>query len=444
MKKALIVGMEKCVDAAIGVPPHAVADAVALAEMLGDACGFEDVRLLESPSREELLDTAADMAGSLGLHDSFLFVFFGRGFASRHGDLSLVCADDRLDALQGGEGGVSVHILETVTRKNGVNRAFFVAASAPDLNGGGGKFGLYGKFPEVVFPEGEETHVMLCQSGRLPADSDCIGKEHGVFAEALLDILRENGPEPLDIGETFGDAFALRTGEVCANNGLSRLAPLFRLSGVPFPLVGDAGAECLAREEAERLAREEAERKAMEVSALRVKAEALRAARELLVRTLAARERELARKNSWETVPCSPKSLAKQSSQQPQSDSSDPFLHRWELHPRILAAPQSVPEPGESVTEPEIRGWTASTTAVTIWGINIVFVGILASGSSGGEVGGWFALFLIVWVVFVCIEAAKYNSPKKGGVAVPSDWAQVMCAIGTLLGLSLLLALVAD
>lgn len=401
MKKALIVGMGECVDAAIGAPRHAVADSAALAEMLGDDCGFEVAHLLESPSREELLDAAADMAGSLGPHDSFLLAFFGRGFVTRHGDLSLVCADDHLDALQSGEGGVPFHVLETITRRGGVNRAFLVAASAPDWDGGGGRFGLYGKIHEVDFPEGDEARVILCQSERLPADSDCIGKEHGVFAEALLGILRGSGPAPLDIDEAIVDAFASRMGEACESNGLAQIAPMFRLYGAPFPLVGDAGADRRAREEAERLAR----------AAARADAEELRTARELLVRTLAARERGLALNTFQESTPYSLGPAVKQSPLQP--DSPDKLLHPWEWEPQASAPPQNVPEPEEPAAGSEIRGWSPSTSALLIWGVDIALFLVVADRERILIGEFWGAFLIVAWTFGLVREMVVWNTPKK-------------------------------
>ncbi len=241
MKKALLIGVENYGDSAFADSHSAISDVRELAVYFGHF-GFE-TRILENPGADEMLCAVSAMADGLGKGDQFLLFYTGRGAVGQAGEQILAGADDGLERLASGDGGIPLYLLEATTRSGGFDRAFLIDISAPGFADGGDRLGLMRKFASLDIPAGGPSSCCVLRSSeRLIGDQECGSDKHGAFAEALLDILEEKAGGPLSIDEAFAEDVKARMAERSRKGAVVKASPLFESNGLPFPVAGGISA----------------------------------------------------------------------------------------------------------------------------------------------------------------------------------------------------------
>ncbi len=243
---ALFVGVNKYADNSFRDLRFSVPDAKALAEAFNRQ-GYE-TKVLEDPKANEVLDEVGQLSSDLGPEDVFLFFFAGHGFTSQEGKHLLICNDDRLDYLRYNRAGIPVELLEDRTNGKGFHRAFLLDACRTDIfSGMAERGGETRNLALISMPDAKEnpgTCSVLRSCDRFcPAlEFEDIG--HGVFTQAVLELMNDNEARTLPFGETFVSSIRGRMRKILQVHRIfTDQTPVIQSNGDPFLLFPSTMAE---------------------------------------------------------------------------------------------------------------------------------------------------------------------------------------------------------
>ena len=218
----------------------AVRDATDLHEFFRFEAGYDRVELLLDPrGEEEVVSAVQKLTSDLGGGDVFLFFFAGHGFRVMGNDV-LACAGDSYKDMIRGDHVLSLCKLKRHFLSGVFDCALFLDAgrsemiAARDLSR-----------RDLILSDGPQANafaiVSSCDIGQAPVES--LEMHHGLFAMALLDLLKEAGKAHarLDLSFAFIKRLKERMDEIAARFGLpTEQCPRMICSGTPIVLLDEA------------------------------------------------------------------------------------------------------------------------------------------------------------------------------------------------------------
>ena len=241
-RKALFVGVNNYKDKAFKDLRYSLSDAVALSGTFA-ARGF-DVEILSNPTTEAVLNAAERKSSDLCAGDVFLFFFAGHGFTAPDGSHLLICSNDSLSFLRHNRAGIPVDLLEEITNGRGFNRAFLLDACRTDVFAGAENRGAETRdlarvsLPDATVHAGTCCVLRSCDRFCPAMEFDDLG--HGVFTQALMDVLSDNSFRSTPFGEAF--VAGIRSGMhliLSAHSVVGVQNPCFQTNGEAFFLFDD-------------------------------------------------------------------------------------------------------------------------------------------------------------------------------------------------------------
>ena len=239
-RHALFVGVNGYEDVSFRNLRCAVRDATDLHEFFRFEAGYDQVELLLNPRGEgEVVGAVQKLTADLGGGDLFLFFFTGHGFRVMGNDV-LACAGDSYKDMIRGDHVLSLCKLKRHLPSGVFDCALFLDAGRPEIIA---TRDLSQR--DLILSDGPRANafavVSSCDIGQAPVES--WEMHHGLFAMALLDLLKEAGKAHarLDLSFAFIKRLKERMNEIAARFGLpTEQCPRMSCSGTPIVLLDEA------------------------------------------------------------------------------------------------------------------------------------------------------------------------------------------------------------
>ena len=237
-RHALFVGVDNYADGHIPNLACAVNDATDLHGFFKFGAGYDKVELLPNPAeKKKILGKVRSLTADLGPGDFFLFFFAGHGFRVGENHV-LVCSDDLYDDVKHEHDGLPLGQLKR--RLSGAfDSAILLDACQSDILATRGGEGISERDLSAIHVAPAEksgcgalTIVTSCDAGQAAAELS--EKQHGLFTEALLELLEESKKacSRVDLSDAFRLSLGRRMGEIAARFRLpTEQRPRFSCTG---------------------------------------------------------------------------------------------------------------------------------------------------------------------------------------------------------------------